>query len=131
MKLRRMMSGKIHRATVTAADLNYVGSVTVDLELLNAAGMLPNEAVDVVDVTNGARLTTYIIPAAPGSGTLQINGAAAHLVNPGDTVILISYVEISEDELGEHRPNVVFVDADNHITGTGNDPCANCGEKPQ
>lgn len=130
MKLRRMMSGKIHRAIVTAADLNYVGSVTVDLELLNAAGMLPNEAVDVVDVTNGARLTTYIIPAAPGSGTLQINGAAAHLVSPGDTVILISYVEVSEDELREHRPNVVFVDVDNHITGIGNDPSANCGEKP-
>ncbi len=90
-RLRRMMTGKIHRATVTGADLHYVGSVTVDADLLDAADILPGQEVDVVDVTNGARLTTYAIPGDRGSGVLTINGAAAHLVGEGDTVILISY----------------------------------------
>ena len=90
-RLRRMMTGKIHRATVTGADLHYVGSVTVDADLLDAADILPGQEVDVVDVTNGARLTTYAIPGDRGSGVLTINRAAAHLVGEGDTVILISY----------------------------------------
>ena len=86
-RLRRMMTGKIHRATVTGADLHYVGSVTVDADLLDAADILPGQEVDVVDVTNGARLTTYAIPGDRGSGVLTINGAAAHLVGEGDRIV--------------------------------------------
>ena len=88
--LRTMMTGKIHRATVTQADLHYVGSITVDADLLAAADVLPGQQVDVVDVTNGARLTTYAIAGEPGSGQVCVNGAAAHLVHPGDVVILIA-----------------------------------------
>jgi aspartate 1-decarboxylase len=120
--LRTMMKSKIHRATVTQADLHYVGSVTVDEDLLEAADLLPGELVHVVDVTNGARLETYTIAGERGSGVLGINGAAAHLVHPGDVVILIAYGQMDTTEARGLRPNVVFVDAENRIVRTGTDP---------
>ena len=121
-RLRRMMTGKIHRATVTGADLHYVGSVTVDADLLDAADILPGQEVDVVDVTNGARLTTYAIPGDRGSGVLTIYGAAAHLVGEGDTVILISYSLLDDASARAYRPHVVFVDADNRVVERGAEP---------
>jgi aspartate 1-decarboxylase len=120
--LRTMMKSKIHRATVTQADLHYVGSVTVDEDLLDAADLLPGELVHIVDVTNGARLETYTIAGERGSGVIGINGAAAHLVSPGDIVILIGYGQMDTAEARSHRPHVVFVDADNKIRHLGDDP---------
>lgn len=120
--IRTMLTSKIHRATVTQADLHYVGSVTVDEDLMDAADLLPGEQVAIVDVTNGARLETYVITGARGSGVIGINGAAARLVHPGDLVILIAYGQLTDAEARSHRPRVVFVDADNRITGTGDDP---------
>jgi aspartate 1-decarboxylase len=120
--LRTMMKSKIHRATVTQADLHYVGSVTVDEDLLDAADLLPGELVHIVDVTNGARLETYTIAGPRGSGVIGINGAAARLVQPGDIVILIAYGQMETAEARQHRPSVVFVDADNKVVGTGSDP---------
>jgi aspartate 1-decarboxylase len=120
--LRTMMKSKIHRATVTQADLHYVGSVTVDEDLLEAADLLPGELVHIVDITNGARLETYTIAGERGSGVIGINGAAARLVQPGDLVILIGYGQMETAEAREHRPHVVFVDADNKVVGTGDDP---------
>ncbi|MFB9955029.1 aspartate 1-decarboxylase [Cellulomonas denverensis] len=120
--LRPMMIGKIHRATVTQADLHYVGSITVDAHLLAAADLLPGQQVDVVDVTNGARLTTYVIAGEAGSGQICINGAAAHLVHPGDVVILIAYGMLTDAEAHTYDPHVVLVDADNQIVDTGHDP---------
>jgi len=117
-----MMTAKIHRATVTQADLHYVGSVTVDFELLAAADILPGEQVDVVDVTNGARLTTYTIAGPAGSGVIGINGAAAHLVHPGDVVILIAYAQVDDAEARRLRPRVVHVDGANRIVDLGEDP---------
>ncbi|WP_019201046.1 aspartate 1-decarboxylase [Tsukamurella sp. 1534] len=111
--LRTMMTSKIHRATVTEANLHYVGSVTIDQDLLDAADLLEGEQVAIVDVTNGARLETYAIAGERGSGIIGINGAAAHLVNPGDIVIIIAYGVLDEAELKEYAPNVVFVDGDN------------------
>jgi aspartate 1-decarboxylase len=118
---RTMMKSKIHRATVTQADLHYVGSVTVDLDLLDAADLLPGELVHIVDVTNGARIETYTIAGERGSGVLGINGAAARLVHPGDVVILIGYGQMTTEEAKEFKPHVVFVDAHNGIIGTGSD----------
>jgi len=120
--LRTMMKSKIHRATVTQADLHYVGSVTVDEDLLDAADLLPGELVHIVDVTNGARLETYTIAGDRGSGVIGINGAAARLVHPGDIVILIGYGQMETAEARAFEPHVVFVDADNAIIGTGSDP---------
>jgi aspartate 1-decarboxylase len=120
--LRTMMKSKIHRATVTQADLHYVGSVTVDEDLLDAADLLSGELVHIVDVTNGARLETYTIAGERGSGVIGINGAAARLVHPGDVVILIGYGQMDTAEAKAHQPHVVFVDADNAIIGTGSDP---------
>jgi aspartate 1-decarboxylase len=120
--LRTMMKSKIHRATVTQADLHYVGSVTVDEDLLDAADLLPGELVQIVDVTNGARLERYTIAGERGSGVLGINGAAARLVHPGDIVILIAYAQMETAEARRLRPRVVFVDADNRIVTTGDDP---------
>jgi aspartate 1-decarboxylase len=117
-----MLKSKIHRATVTQADLNYVGSVTVDEDLMEAADLLPGEQVAIVDVTNGARLETYVITGPRGSGIIGINGAAARLVHPGDLVILISYGTMDEAEARTREPRVVFVDQDNRITGKGSDP---------
>ena len=120
--LRTMMKSKIHRATVTQADLHYVGSVTIDEDLLEAADLLPGELVHIVDVTNGARLETYTIAGERGSGVIGINGAAAHLVHPGDIVILIAYAQVTTEEARELQPHVVFVDADNKIVTVGADP---------
>ncbi len=119
--LRTMMTSKIHRATVTHADLHYVGSVTVDEDLLDAADLLPGELVHIVDITNGARLETYTIAGQRGSGVIGINGAAARLVHPGDLVILIGYGQMETVEARQHRPHVVFVDAANRIVHTGSD----------
>ncbi|MBT8161969.1 MULTISPECIES: aspartate 1-decarboxylase [Arthrobacter] len=119
---RTMFKSKIHRATVTHADLHYVGSVTVDLDLLDAADILPGELVSIVDVTNGARLETYTIAGERGSGVIGINGAAAHLVHVGDVVILITYAEMTTEEAKAYRPRVVHVDKNNQIIQLGDDP---------
>ncbi|GHE94594.1 aspartate 1-decarboxylase [Streptomyces griseoluteus] len=116
-----MFKSKIHRATVTQADLHYVGSVTIDAELLEAADLLPGELVHIVDITNGARLETYVIEGERGSGVIGINGAAAHLVQPGDLVIIISYAQVSDAEARELKPRVVHVDAGNRIVALGSD----------
>jgi aspartate 1-decarboxylase len=120
--LRTMMKSKIHRATVTQADLHYVGSVTVDEDLLDAADLLPGELVHIVDVTNGARLETYTIAGERGTGIIGINGAAARLVQPGDIVILIGYGQLEAAEARALEPRVVFVDAANRIVRTSSDP---------
>ncbi|MBX7160832.1 MAG: aspartate 1-decarboxylase [Acidimicrobiia bacterium] len=110
---RTMMNGKIHRATVTDANLDYVGSISVDPALLEAADILPNELVHVLDITNGNRLETYAIPGAPGE--VCLNGAAAHLVDRGDLVIIVSYVSLEDAEARAHTPSVVLVDEANRI----------------
>ncbi|MDH6679833.1 aspartate 1-decarboxylase [Rhodococcus sp. LBL1] len=120
--LRTMMKSKIHRATVTHADLHYVGSVTVDQDLMEAADLLEGEQVTIVDIDNGARLETYVITGERGSGVIGINGAAAHLVKPGDLVILIAYGVMNEQEIREYAPRVVFVDSDNKPVELGSDP---------
>jgi aspartate 1-decarboxylase len=120
--IRTMMKSKIHRATVTQADLHYVGSVTIDEDLLDAANLLPGELVHIVDIDNGARLETYTIAGQRGSGVIGINGAAARLVHPGDLVIVIAYGQFEDAEARAFQPNVVFVDADNAIMATGHDP---------
>jgi aspartate 1-decarboxylase len=117
-----LMNGKIHRATVTQADLHYVGSLTIDAELMAASDIVEGEQVHIVDITNGARLVTYVITGEPGSGVIGINGAAARLVQPGDMVIIISYGTFSESERREHSPRVVHVDAANRIVALGDDP---------
>lgn len=113
-----MLKGKIHRAVVTQAELNYVGSITVDSELLEAAGILEYEYVQVVDVENGNRFETYTIAGEAGSGMICLNGAAARQVALGDHVIIMSYANMSEEEAREHKPYVVFVDDDNKIVRT-------------
>jgi len=113
--IRTMLKSKIHRATITDSDLHYVGSITVDPDLLDAADILLNEQVAVVDVDNGARFETYTIAGQRGSGEVKVNGAAARLVHTGDTVILISYGLYDRDELGTYAPRVVHVDRSNHI----------------
>lgn len=118
---RYMLHSKIHRATVTQADLHYVGSLTIDMDLMEAADLLPGQQVDVVDVDNGNRLTTYAIEGERGSGILCINGAAARLISPGDTVIIIAYASMSDEDARTHDPNVVFVDKDNRIIEVGDD----------
>ena len=118
---RTMLKSKIHRATVTQADLHYVGSLTVDADLMDAADLLPGEQVAVVDVTNGARLETYLIEGERGSGVIGINGAAAHLVHTGDLVIIISYAMVSDSEAKAYEPKVVFVDDDNRVVHRGDD----------
>jgi len=112
---RRMFTGKIHRATVTQADLHYEGSVTIDEDLLDASGILPNEEVHIWDVTSGSRLVTYAISGARGSGVVCVNGAAAHLVSPGDLVIIAAFGEMDDAEARSHVPRVVFVDSDNRM----------------
>jgi len=113
--LRHFLLGKIHRAKVTRADVDYVGSITVDVRLMEAAGFLESEKVDIYDVTNGARLSTYVIPGVAGSGEIGINGAAAHLVKAGDLVILASYGWMTAEQAAINRPRVVHVDAANRI----------------
>lgn len=113
--LRTMMKSKIHRARVTEANLHYVGSITIDRELMQAADLLPNERVQVVNNHNGARLETYVIEGAAGSGTICMNGAAARLAQPGDILIIISYATMSDEEARRHVPRVVHVDEHNRI----------------
>ncbi len=118
---RTMLKSKIHRATVTQADLHYVGSITIDADLLDAADLLPGEKVAVVDVTNGARLETYVIEGERGSGVIGINGAAAHLIGTGDLVIVISYASMPDAEARALPPRVVHVDEHNRIRHLGAD----------
>jgi len=113
--MRIMLKSKIHRATVTGADVNYEGSITLDRVLMEAADIAPYEQVHVLDVDNGARLVTYAIEGEPGSGQVVINGAAARLVNRGDSVIVISYCEVPEEQVRTHRPSLVYVDGENRI----------------
>ncbi|MEV8321332.1 aspartate 1-decarboxylase [Streptomyces sp. NPDC059900] len=123
--LRTLFKSKIHRATVTQADLHYVGSVTIDADLLDAADLLPGELVHIVDITNGARLETYTIEGERGSGVIGINGAAAHLVHPGDKVIIISYAQVDDAEARTLRPKVVHVEGEhNRIVALGADAAA-------
>lgn len=113
--LRMMLNSKIHRATVTEADLNYVGSITIDQDLLDAVGMLPNEKVHVVNNNNGARFETYIIAGKRGSGVICVNGAAARLVQREDIVIILSYVYMMNDEAKSHKPTVAIMNEDNSV----------------
>jgi aspartate 1-decarboxylase len=114
--LRVMCKSKIHRATVTGADLNYVGSITIDPELMEAADLMEFEQVHVVNVNNGARFETYVIAGTPGEGEICLNGAAARLAHAGDKVIVISYAQYDEAELEAYRPTFIFVDEQNRIT---------------
>ena len=119
--MRVMLKSKIHRATVTQADLHYVGSISIDSSLMEAADLLENEQVVIADITNGSRLETYVIPAPAGSGIIGINGAAAHLVNEGDLVIIMSYATVDDAEARTMRPRVVHVDEKNRIVDVGED----------
>src|SRR6478609_10429941 len=120
--MRIMMKSKIHRPTVTQADLDYVGSVTLDAALMDAADLLDGEQVAIVDITNVARIETYVIPGERGSGVIGINGAAAHLVHPNDLVIIMSYAMVTDAEARKLQPKVVHVDEKNRIVKIGNDP---------
>ena len=119
---RTMLKSKIHRATVTEADLHYVGSVAIDRDLMDAADLLEGEKVAIADITNGSRLETYVIPAPRGSGTITINGAAAHLVQAGDLVIIMNYAAMDDAEAKRWKPIVVHVDENNRVISLGNDP---------
>ncbi|MGW3284846.1 aspartate 1-decarboxylase [Streptomyces sp. NPDC001002] len=119
---RTLLNGKIHRATVTQADLHYVGSLTIDQDLMEAADIVEGEVVQVVDIDNGARLTTYAITGERGSGVIGINGAAAHLVHPGHLVIIMTFAVLDELERATHEPRVVHVDKANRIVKLGADP---------
>lgn len=112
---RTMMNGKIHRATVTEANLNYVGSITIDTDIIEAVGMAPNEKVQIVNNNNGARFETYIIPGERGSGVICVNGAAARLVQDGDIVIIISYALVPDEKVPYHEPKVAIMDSSNRI----------------
>jgi aspartate 1-decarboxylase len=116
---RTLMKSKIHRATVTEANVHYMGSITIDPDLMKAADLLPHEKVQIADITNGARLETYVIEGEPGSGQIGINGAAARLVSEGDLVIIISYAQMSDEEARAHTPTVVFVNERNRVTSIG------------
>jgi aspartate 1-decarboxylase len=122
--MRIMLKSKIHRATVTQADLHYVGSIAIDRDLIDAADLLEGEKVTIADITNGARLETYVIPAPRGSGIITINGAAAHLVNEGDLVIIISYAMVDDAEARTLKPTVVHVDEHNRVVKLGDDASA-------
>jgi len=115
-----LLKSKIHRATVTQADLNYVGSITIDSDLLTESGILEYEKVEIADITNGNRLETYAIAGEAGSGIICLNGAAAKLVNPGDKIIIMAYANMTPEEAKEHKPTVIFVDEKNAITRKAN-----------
>ncbi len=117
--MRTMLKGKIHRATVTEANVDYEGSITIDTALMEAADLLPYEQVHVLDATNGARLVTYVIEGERGSGVICMNGAAARLVHAGDIVIIVSYATVSEQEAAHLKPKLVYVNSKNAITHTG------------
>jgi aspartate 1-decarboxylase len=112
---RTMMKAKIHRATVTEANLNYIGSITIDEDLIDLVGMYPNEKVQIVNNNNGARLETYIIPGPRGTGVICLNGAAARLVQTGDTVIILSYAMMTDEEAKKHQPTVAIMGPDNKV----------------
>ena len=118
-----MLKGKIHRATVTEADLNYIGSITLDEDLMDASGLREFEKVAILDITNGSRIETYIIRGERGSGKVCINGAAAHLVRKGDLVIIVGYCLLTEDEAKFHEPKIIHVNESNQVTST-------CCEEP-
>jgi aspartate 1-decarboxylase len=122
--MRVMLKSKIHRATVTQADLHYVGSVAIDAALMEAADLIEGEQVAIADISNGARLETYVISAPRGSGIISINGAAAHLVQAGDMVIIMNYAVLDDAEAKALKPRVVHVDAENRIVRIGKDPAA-------
>ncbi len=128
---RQMLKSKIHRATVTAADPDYVGSITLDPELMRQADMLANEQVHVWDVDNGQRFVTYVIDGEPGSGTMQVNGAAAHLVEPGHKIIVASFGAYDETDLERYSPVVVHVDDDNAVVAVDSDPTVLLGNPDQ
>jgi aspartate 1-decarboxylase len=119
---RTMLKSKTHRATVTQADLHYVGSATIDADLMDAADLLEGEQVTIVDIDNGNRLVTYAITGPRGSGVIGINGAAAHLIHPGDLVILIAYATLDDAEARAYQPRVIFVDGQNRPIDLGSDP---------
>jgi aspartate 1-decarboxylase len=119
--MRTMLKSKIHRATMTGADVNYEGSITLDPLLMEAADIIPYEQVHVLDIDNGSRLTTYAIGGDRGSGQLAVNGAAARLVDEGDTVIILTYTDLPEAEARSHRSRLVYVDGENRITHTAAD----------
>jgi aspartate 1-decarboxylase len=114
-----MLKSKIHRGVITEANLNYMGSITIDSDLLKAANILPNEKVQVVNNNNGARFETYVIAGPPGAGDICLNGAAARLVHPGDTIIIITYFMIEEEKAVDYKPTIIFVDDKNKIIKTG------------
>jgi aspartate 1-decarboxylase len=120
--MRVMLKSKIHRATVTQADLDYVGSIAIDAALMEAADLIEGEKVTIADITNGARRETYVITAPRGSGTITINGAAAHLVHAGDLVIIMSYCMLEDAEARALKPRVVHVDERNRMVSLGDDP---------
>jgi aspartate 1-decarboxylase len=113
--MRKILHAKIHRATVTDANLNYVGSISIDKDIIEKSGLVVYEEVHVVDITNGARLHTYVIPAPSGSGVIQMNGAAAHLVKPKDLIIIMGYRYLMDQDISKFKPNIVFVDQNNKI----------------
>lgn len=119
---RTLLKSKIHRATVTQADLHYHGSVTIDAELMQAADIVPHERVEIYNITNGERLATYAIEGPAGSGVICINGAAAHLVSAGDLVIITSYAEYTEEEAREHQPTVLLVNEQNQVIPPAESP---------
>ena len=116
-----MLKGKIHRATVTEADLNYIGSLTLDEDLMDAAGLREYEKIGVLDITNGNRIDTYIISGERGSGKVCINGAAAHLISKDDLVIIVAYCQLNEIEAQIHKPKIVHVNSENYVTFLGNE----------
>lgn len=115
---RTMLKSKIHRATITQCDLNYVGSLTIDADLMEAADLLPGELIHLVDINNGSRLETYVIEGPRGSGIIGVNGAAARLVQNGDLVIIIAYATVEDSEAAQVKPSVIFVDGDNRVVDT-------------
>ncbi len=116
--LLKLLKSKIHRATVTRADLNYEGSISIDTALMKAAGLLPHEAINIWNVTNGERLETYVIPGEENSGEIGVNGSAARRVQPGDLLILAAFCQLEQTEAESHQPTVVFVDAGNRVVST-------------
>ena len=122
---RIMLKSKIHRATVTDADLHYVGSITIDEELMEAADMVPYERVQVVDIDNGSRLETYVIEGAPGSGAIGMNGAAARMIHKGDKIIIFSFIVVDEEDVPALKPKIVYVDDINRISFVDDHVAAN------
>ncbi len=119
---RTLLKSKIHRATVTDADLNYEGSISIDTDLMEAAEILPFEKVDVVNINNGARFSTYAIKGKKGTGQICLNGAAARLAHVGDLVIIISYAHLNDDEIPQHKPKAVLLDRENRIKNIHSEP---------